>query len=312
MATRRIPDHLAGETLPITAVLPTIRGLPDARPALERLVPQVRAAGGEIIVVDGSRAGPPTEQELATLGGDSIRWLSLPGASVFQLRFAAYKQARGEVVAVSEDHCLVDDDWIERILAAHRRHPNAAAIGGAVLNGTDTKAVDWAAFVLTQGPFMPPLANGEAARISGPANVSYKRRVLERLHGDDRYGLIDFLELPAALEGEQLVNDDSIRVLHHQSQGFWGTSQAEFDNGRTIAGYRRRKMSKGDWLRIIGSPMLPIYRSIRAWRIASRKERPPGVLLLSAPAHVWFQYCTMGGELLGYLFGPGVSPHRLR
>lgn len=311
MAARTIAAPLAEDTLPITAVLPTIRGLAAARPAIERLVPQVVAVGGEVIVADGSDAGKPSQADLASLGGETTRWLSMPGSSVFQLRYAAYKAARGEIVAVTEDHCLVDEDWIERILDAHRRHPSAAAVGGAVLNGTASKAVDWAAFVLTQGPFMPPLANGESPRISGPANVSYKRRVLARLEGDERYGLIDFLELPAAIDGQPLVNDDSIRVLHHQSQGFWGTSRAEFDNGRTIAGYRRRKMTKGDWLRIAGSPLLPVYRSIRAWRIASRKERPGGMLLRSAPAHVWLQYCAIGGELLGYLRGPGSSPRHL-
>lgn len=297
--------------LPITAVVPTIRGLPDLRPALERLVPQVKAAGGEVLVVDGSAAGPPSADQLAALGGDAIRWVNVPHGSVFQLRYAAYRLARGDIVAVTEDHCLVDEDWIERILEAHRRYPDAAAIGGAVLNGTDQKAVDWAAFVLTQGPFMPPLVNGEGPRISGPANVSYKRRVLQRLQGDDVYGVIDFLELPAVLEGHALVNDDSIRVLHHQSQGFWGTSRAEFDNGRTIAGYRRRQMVHGDWMRIATASVLPLYRSVRAWRIAARKERPPGVLLRSAPVHVWFQYCAMGGEILGYVAGPGESPHRL-
>ena len=291
--------------------MPTIRGFVAARPAIERLVPQVVAAGGELIVVDGSGAAQPSEEQLTALGGDLLQWLSMPGGSVFQLRYAAYRKARGEVVAVTEDHCYVEPEWIARIIEAHRRHPDAAAVGGAVLNGTDKKAVDWAAFVLTQGPFMPPLVNGEAPRISGPANVSYKRRVLDRLHGDDSYGLIDFLELPEALEGQPLFNDDSIRVLHHQSQGFVGTSRAEFDNGRTIAGYRRRKMGRGDWLRIAGSSVLPLYRSVRAWRIASAKERPPGVLLRSAPAHVWLQYCAMGGEIVGYVAGPGDSPRHL-
>src|SRR5205823_3958428 len=143
-----------------------------------------------------------------------------------------------EVIAITEDHVAVAPDWIERILAAHAQFPNAGAIGGAVYNRTDEKLVDWAAFFLTQGPFMPPLDNGVAPRISGPANVSYKSRVLKRLGGDEEQGVIDFLELPAALEGEDLVADDSIRVWHSQSQGLVGTSRAEFDNGRTIAGYR--------------------------------------------------------------------------
>ena len=99
---------------------------------------------------------------------------------------------------------------------------------------------------------MPPLQNGVTERISGPANVSYKKRVLDRLEGDDEQGVIDFLELPEALQGEDLVADDTIRVRHNQSQGLLGTSLAEFDNGRTIAGYRRREMTRGDWLRIAG------------------------------------------------------------
>jgi hypothetical protein len=70
-------------------------------------------------------------------------------------------------------------------------------------------------------------------------------------------------------------------------------------------------MTRGDWLRIVSSPVLPLYRSWRALRIVSRKERPQGKLLTAAPAHVWFQYCAMVGEVLGYVGGPGDSPKRL-
>ena len=298
------------DALPITALIATIRGWPAAKPALEHLVRQTIAAGGEVIVADGSGKTAPTDEDIAALGGP-VTWLSKPGASVFQLRLAAYRESRGELVAVTEDHCHAAPDWVERHLAAHDPFPEAGVVGGAVLNGTDQKLVDWAAFFLTQGPFMPPLQNGLAERVSGPANCSYKRRVLERLGGDEEQGVIDFLELPEALEGERLAADDSIRVLHHQSQGILGTSLAEFDNGRTIAGYRRREMERGDWLRIAGASVLPMYRAVRALRIVGHKERPEGMRLRAAPAHVWFQYCAMAGELLGYVAGPGDSPHRL-
>lgn len=294
----------------MTVLMPTIRGWPSIRPTLELIVGQTLAAGGEVIVADASGREPPTADEMEAIGGRT-RWLSLPGQSVFQLRLAGYRAARGDVLAATEDHCEVAADWVERILAAHARHPAAGAIGGAVTNGTDERLVDLAAFFLTQAPFMPPLANGVTARISGPANVSYKRRVLERLGGDAEHGLIDWLELPAALAGEQLVADDSIVVRHFQSQGFWGTSLAEFDNGRTIAGYRRRKMDRGDWLRIASSPVLPLYRSVRALRTAARRGARGRNIVASAPAHAWLQYCAIAGELLGYLRGPGGSPRRL-
>jgi hypothetical protein len=302
------------EQLPITALIATTRGWPLCREAVTRIAPQAAAAGGEFIVADGSGREPPTDEELARLGG-AVRWMSLPDRSVFQLRLAGYRAARGAIVAVTEDHVYVEPDWIERILAAHEAFPRAGAIGGAVLNHTDEKLVDWAAFFLTQGPFMPPLANGIAARIAGPANVSYKKRVLDRIEGDEEQGVIDFLELPDALQGEDLVADDSIRVRHNQSQGLLGTSLAEFDNGRTIAGYRRREMTRGDWLRILSSPVLPAYRTVRAIRIVRGKDMQPGMttdkMAKALPAHVWFQYCAMAGELLGYATGPGGSPKRL-
>jgi hypothetical protein len=162
---------------------------------------------------------------------------------------------------------------------------------------------------------MPPLENGVSDRISGPANVSYKRHVLERLGGDNDQGVIDFLELPAVLDGQELVADDSIVVRHNQSQGLRGTSLAEFDNGRTIAGYRRRQMERGDWLRIMSSPVLPSYRAVRQMRIVRSKAMPEGMTTMriaqALPAHLWFQYCAMVGELLGYATGPGDSPRRL-
>ena len=55
----------------------------------------------------------------------------MPGKSVFQLRLAGYRAARGEVVAVTEDHVYVEPDWIERILAAHSASPSAGAQSAA-------------------------------------------------------------------------------------------------------------------------------------------------------------------------------------
>ncbi len=305
---------MSGDALPITALIASIRGWPDAEPAIRLIGRQTLAVGGEFIVADGSGKSAPTDAELGELA-PVVRWLTMPEQSVFQLRLAGYRAARGEIVAITEDHVDVAPDWIERILAVHAANPNAGAIGGAVYNRTNDKLVDWAAFFLTQGPFMPPLVNGVARRISGPANVSYKRRVLERLGGDDEHGVIDFLELPHALEGEDLVADDSIRVWHSQSQGLVGTSRAEFDNGRTIAGYRRRHMTRGDWLRIVSSPVLPSYRAVRQMRIVRGKQMQDGMtaarMARVLPAHIWFQYCAMAGELLGYAAGPGVSPSRL-
>ena len=47
-------------------------------------------------------------------------------------------------------------------------------------------------------------------------------------------------------------------------------------------------------------------------RIVRSKQMPEGMttarMAQALPAHIWFQYCAMAGELLGYATGPGDSP----
>jgi hypothetical protein len=286
----------------------TIRGWPAARATIESLREQVAAVGGEIVVMDGSDKPTPSPAET----GAMVRWVKHPGWSVFQLRHGGYREASGEIVAVTEDHCHATPDWCEAILRAHAEHPEAIAIGGCSENGTTSHVVDWAAFIVVQGPFVAPLENGEADRIAGAATVSYKRRALERFPDHGPLGAIELFDTASVRrDGETLINDDRIRIIHHQSMGIMGTAAAEYNNGRTIAGFRRRTFGRGDLLRIVGFPLLAVYRSLRSIRIALGKRIPRTALIAAIPLVVFLQYAHGAGELLGYLAGPGDSPRRL-
>jgi hypothetical protein len=292
----------------MSVMFASIRGWPAAKPTLDSLRDQVAAAGGEIVVMDGS--GNPTPSAEDT--GAVVRWVKHPGWSVFQLRHAGYREARGEIVAVTEDHCRAKPDWCEAILRAHAEHPDAIAVGGCSQNGTTSNVVDWAAFIVVQGPFVAPLANGAADRIAGAATVSYKRRALDRFPDHGPLGAIELFDTATVRrDGETLVNDERIRIIHHQSMGILGTATAEFHNGRTIAGFRRRMMERGDVLRIVGFPVLALYRSLRSIRIALGKRVPRTALVSAIPLIFFLQYAHGAGELLGYLAGPGDSPRRL-
>ena len=301
------------QSVPITVLIATIRGWPDCREAVRLIAEQVFPADGEFIVADASGNPPPSDREMAELGGP-IRWLELPGRSVFQLRHALYRAASGDIVAITEDHCYVAPDWVERILEAHRRHPNAAAVGGTVLNNTDQKLVDWAAFFLTQGPFMPPLANGVSTRISGPANVSYKRWALERHDPDDGSGFMAILYNRRLAEaGEILRVDDRIVVDHFETTGLGWTTSIHFHNGRTISGFRRaRGMTGEEWLRIATALLLPAWRTARVVRVGLGKGRLRRQLVASVALCLWLEYVQGTGHLVGYLLGPGGSPNHLR
>ena len=293
--------------VPLSVIVVTRQGWPAISPCIDALVDQVRGVGGELIVLDASGMAKP---EL----GPPVRWLSKPSSmSVFQLRQAAYGETRGNIVALTEDHCRVPSDWCEWILRQHADHPEAIAIGGAVDNGTRDHLVDWAAFFITQIPFVAPLDNGPADRITGPANLSYKRAALERMPDHGSFGAIELFDsMTLRRDDDVLLLDDSHPVLHDQSMGFGPTTAIEFHNGRTLGGYQRMRMDRRDWLRIAGFPVLPIYRSARTIRMALTKRVPKATLAASLPMVVWLQYSAGAGELLGYALGPGDSPRHLR
>jgi len=297
-----VPDG----AIPLSVIVATRQGWPTIAPCIEALVDQVRDAGGELLVVDASGRDAPDM-------GPPVRWLSQPiSKSVFQLRQTAYREARGAIVAQTEDHCRVGPGWCDWIVRRHREHPEAIAIGGAVDNGTRDHLIDWAAFFVTQIPFAAPLANGPANRITGPANLSYKRAAVERMPDHGSFGTIELFDsADLRRDGETLLLDDSHPVKHDQSIGFGPTTAIEFHNGRAIGGFRRETAGP-DWLRIAAFPVLLPYRAVRTVRIALTKRVPRATLAASLPLIVWLQYCAGAGELLGYARGPGDSPRHLR
>jgi hypothetical protein len=292
----------------VSVLIATIRGWPDAHLPVDATRDQIAHVGGELVVVDGSGLVAPGPEAV----GPHTRWISRPGESVFQMRAAGYAECRGEIVAVTEDHCEPAANWIERILAAHEAHPDAIAIGGVVENGTTDRLVDWATFMVTQGPFIPPLLNGPADRLAGAATVSYKRCALARRPNHGSLGAIELFDTAEMRRpGDVLINDDSIRIRHHQSMGLGRTAALQFHNGRTIAAFRRRAMGRGDWLRVVGFAVLPLYRTVRTVKIAWGKRIPRPIVLVAIPIMTILHYSQASGELIGYVAGPGSSPQRL-
>ena len=295
-------------TPPLSVVIATTQGWPQIRPCLEAVLDQARAVGAEVIVADGSASAPPVQGSLGT----GLQWLSRPGAGVVELRASAMEQSRGAIVAVTEDHCVVASDWCARILDAHARHPEAAAIKGAVVNGSRDHLVDWAAFFLNQAPHLAPFL-GRATDVILPMScVSYKRRALQRSPAKDEpwpIGLRDYREW--LRDGHVLVADETIWIAHHQAVGFVRTSGLQFHNGRAVSGVRRRRMGWRDWARLAGAPVLPFYRSLRTTSICLGKRVSWRRLIASEPLILWFYCCKGAGEIAGYVAGPGQSPRKI-
>jgi hypothetical protein len=293
----------------ISVTVSTSEGWPGIKTALLTLARTVELAGGELVVTDGSGNPPPAPDDL----GATIRWLSHPGESVFELRHRAYEQARGEIVAITEDHVHVPEDWAARMIKAHAQHPEASAIGGSVLNGSPESAMGTASFMLNLAPIAAPIPSGPAnALLVGAVNVSYKRPAIEKMRTYYGNGAIDLFHQQDLVErGAVLLNDDSIRVSHVQDVGIAGTAALNYHAGRSVAGLRRDIGIPARLIRIGGTPFLPLARYVRKARILVPKGYGPA-LLRCTPALLLLLYAHGLGESMGYMLGPGNSPNKLR
>jgi len=296
--------------LPLSIVIGTTEGWPHVRPVLDSIRSDAEQLGAEILIVDGSQRPPPETADI----GPSVRWLSSPSISVFTLYAEGIRKARGDIVATTEDHAVPRPGWVAAIVRAHSEHPEAAAIGGAIENGSKESLVSWAGYFITQGPHMAPLGDRKVPMTTNEANVSYKRAGIEDLDDNGGLGFMAILHNRRLAErGEILRVDDRMVVDHFEIAGFRDTSVLHFHNGRSISGFRREGgMTREDWVRLAIAPLLPLYRTARTVRVGLRKGRLRRQVLASAPIALWLDYCGAAGHFVGYLRGAGDSPRHLR
>jgi hypothetical protein len=292
----------------ISVTVSTVQGWPDIEPNFRSLEAAAAAVSGEVVVTDGSgRPAPPVG-----VLGPATTWICEPGKSVFQLRLSAYRLARAPIIGVTEDHCFLPADWAKRNLDAHAAHPEAAAIGGSVVNGATDSAMDWASFLIVQSAVAAPIPSGPTARIAGAVSVTYKRAALADLDEYEGMGAIDTLhQRMLAASGAALIADDGIRVVHDQSLGFGGTVVIHFHAGRTFAAFRRQRRDAGQVARLLATPLVPVARFIRTARIVASKGYGPE-LLRATPAIWLLLVAQTAGQVLGFAAGPGDSPTKVQ
>jgi hypothetical protein len=294
----------------LSVAIATGEGWPYVRDLLTSIRSDVEAAGAEIVIADGSEHPAPNADEL----GPAVRWIKSEGGTVFKLFAVAIQAARGQVVALTEDHTIPRAGWIPAVIRAHEEHPEAAAIGGAIENGSTFGLIEWASYFTTQGPHMAPLGNQVVPMTTNEANVSYKGDVLANVDPDEGLGFMAILyNRRLAEQGRILRVDDRIVVDHFETIGFRWTTSIHFHNGRTISGFRReRGMNPEDWIRVATSMMLPAWRTLRVMRAGWAKGRLRRELIAAAPFALWLEYVQAVGHLYGYVAGPGGSPDHLR
>jgi GT2 family glycosyltransferase len=258
----------------------------------------------EIIVVSNYDDGI---QELIVEGFPRVKLKILStDATVPELRTQGILLSRGDIVALTEDNCILDENWCDAIKQAHEL-PHAV-IGGSVDNLSAKRSLDWAVYFYEYGKYMPPNRAAEVDSLAGN-NVSYKRAVLEKVEHNFREGFFEtFIHWELAHQGHSLYMMPSAVVFHAQSYQFKQALLQCYHHGRSFAGKRTASLRPFKrMLFALGSSVLPILLPSRIALETIRKGRHVKELLFSLPHLVLLMASWSLGEFCGYTFGEGAS-----
>jgi hypothetical protein len=228
-----------------------------------------------------------------------------------ELRAYGLGAARGDLVALLEDHARPDPNWCARIVEAHRqRFPGYAGIGGAIENGID-RPLNWAVYFCDFGRYQNPVPAGDSF-IASDANVSYKRSKLEPIRSiweSVFHETIVNWELVS--RGEKLALSPDIIVYQHRSNlNFSNAVKERFVWGRSYAATRSQLSSNGKrFMYALLSPLLPAVLSTRMAVTTFKRRRLIRFFLVALPMTIVLLVSWAFGEFTGYLTGhPNSSP----
>lgn len=289
----------------LSVIVASINGWEYLKECLGALRKQEGGINSEIIVADC--VGREVVEPMQSLYPEVRLIAFTEKQSVPKLRAAALAQARGNIIAITEDHCIPPSDWYQSVLRAHASN-TAPAIGGAVDNGATKRIVDWAVFFCEYSNFISPVANGIVHDLPGP-NVSYKREELEKLRDMIKEEYWEtFVHGQLEAEGKNLWSDPSVQMIHKKHFKFNDFLAERFHYSRAFAGTRNESMSMSKRLiYLVCSPLLPPVLLLRIFRRVMSKRQHLVQFACSIPYILIFMVAWAVGECVGYASGPGDS-----
>jgi glycosyltransferase involved in cell wall biosynthesis len=285
----------------LSVVIPSVNGWSDLEGCLQALAQQSGDVTIEVLVADrvGERVRAAVRKSYP-----HVRVLEAPSEmSIPALRALAFREARGEIVGVIEDHVIVPPDWARKMLAAHAQ--GAQVVGGSVDNAARERIVDWAAFLCEYSHCLAPPV-GCSNWLTGN-NVTYRRILLERFQDaicEERWE--DHLHDMMRRAGVKLESRPEIQVGHKKHYTVGEYLYQRYLYARSYAGMRIegagpvRRLALG--LASFALPPLLFYRTVSRVLKARRNRRE---LVRSLPLLVLFVSSWAVGEAIGYWRGPG-------
>lgn len=217
----------------ISVIVPTYNRCTLLKRTLESLFRQTYSDYEIIVVNDGSSDG--TDEYLQNLASEGkIIYHRHQNSGLAATRKAGLSFASGEVIAFTDDDCVLPSDWLTTI-AQKFEQSGVAGVGGATRTG-NTHNIYAVAIDCMQNYFKQVInTDGVAVPFLTGNNVAYKRSSLEKVGGPDprfRMGAEDRdLTFRVAQTGEKLLYDPHLVVEHYNDSTFWKFLKHQYDFG---------------------------------------------------------------------------------
>jgi GT2 family glycosyltransferase len=209
--------------------------------SLRALVERTAPPPDQVVVVNGGdeRADGAVRQFIGVRPGVQVQLVKTVNKNLAASRNVGLPHCAGEIVAMTDDDSEVYPDWIAQIQQTFAAHPEAGAVGGAVIG---THPESFLSRLADQVTFSSP-NQPQLVRTLPGVNVAYRRRALEKIGAQDealfRGEDVDFnWRLQKA--GYIVWYDPAIKVLHHHRPTPRGFFNQHYMYGRAYYLVRRK------------------------------------------------------------------------
>lgn len=222
------------------------------------------------------------------------------------LRAIGLSRAKGEVIALLEDHGTPAAGWCDAVMKA--LSGQAAAVGGAVENGVD-RYLNHAVYYCDFGRYQNPVPAGPAEFLSD-SNTAYKRAALESTrHLWEEAFHETSVNWELRSRGELLELNPEMIVYQTRTTLSWGGAIGErFMWGRSFAGTRAVGAGVKRLVWACLAWILPFLLTARIVKSSVQRRRGIGRMLSVLPLVFVLQSFWAMGEFAGYVTGSTGGP----
>ena len=184
--------------------------------ALKALIDQTHEKPDQVVIVNG---GDERSDWIVRPYVDrcdvEVKLVKTTNKNLAASRNLGFPYCTGDIIAWTDDDAEVFPDWVTQMKRIHAEHPEAGAVGGAIIGVHSADSL--LSRVADVATFSSPAAPGYVRTIAG-VNVSFKRHVLQNVGSQDetlfRGEDVDFNWRVKQL-GYEVYYHPAIKVLHH-------------------------------------------------------------------------------------------------